>query len=88
MVDQVRQEFLRSRSARNAEPLQLADTGQIAVFYFRQQVGRVGGHAHQKGRARLNEAIDQTGAAREIVDNELAAGGERHDHGAETQVMT
>ena len=80
----------RRRRGRARDPKAAHRPGipRIASSHLGEQVDRVGGYAEQELGAGLFEPIDQARTARQIVQDQFAAAGERCNQRTESEIVT
>src|SRR5215813_10684711 len=74
-------------NCREAESASCRASGEISGLDLSKKIERMRGHAYEERCAGLNQAVDQARTAEQVVNDDLAAHRERHDHGAETQIV-
>ncbi len=86
-IHQGRHDLAGHRRARDAEPRDAVEPREPARAQFGEQVDGVGRHADQEAGAGLEQAVEQAGAARQVVDHQLGADRERGDQRAQAEIV-
>ena len=68
-------------------PWSLPRPERLRLFIFGHQIDSMRRYTDEKGTSSFSQAIYEALSARQIMDDEFAADGKRHDHCAETEIV-
>ena len=77
----------RRRRAGDPEAAHFAEPARAAGAHLSQQIDRMRRHPEKEFGAGFFQSVHQAGIARQIVQHDFAAAGQRGDQGAEAEVM-